>query len=83
MYPPSGTGPASKKNSTFYVNYNNIRKFSECSHNLLEISYFLEKIMKRIYNILYITFTHPFSHFIHDFHECSHNSLVGRGIYDF
>ena len=60
MHPPSRTGPASKKNSTFYVNYDNIREFSKCSHNLLENSYFLEKIMKRIYNILYITFYIPF-----------------------
>ena len=52
--------------------------FSQFARKLL----FSRKIMKRMYNILQL-FTHPFPQFIHDFRECSPNSLVGKGIYDF
>ena len=38
--------------------------------------------IKHIYNTLYTVNTH-FSHYIRDFRESSHNSLVGKGFYNF
>ena len=49
-------------------------------------SQFARKVLfseiKHIYNTLYTVYTR-FSYCIRDFRKCSHNSLMGRGFYDF
>ena len=82
MYPPYGAGPACRKNYLLFIfqEHKNVRESSECSHNSLENSIFLK--IKHIYITLYIVYTR-FSHCIGEFHECSHNSLVGKGFYNF
>ena len=49
-------------------------------------SQFARKVLfseiKHTYNNLYIIYTR-FSHYIRDFREHSHNSLMGRGFYNF
>ena len=82
MYQPYGAGPASKKKifQLLYQEHRNIRESSECSRNSLEIQLFSET--EHIYITLYILYIR-FSHYIRDFRESSHNSLVGKSFYNF
>ena len=86
MYPPYRARPASKKklNSTFHLNYNNIRKFSECSRNSLENSCFLKKnnetyVQHFMYNFLHTLFPNLSAIFENVFIIHSRE----KGIYDF
>ena len=79
MYQPYGAGPASKNFQLLYQEHRNIRESSECSRNSPEIQLFSET--EHIYITLYILYIR-FSHYIRDFRESSHNSLVGKSFYN-
>ena len=60
-----------------------IHKMSANLANVLATRQKTSDFWNKIYLQYFIHNLHTFSHCIRDFHECSHNSLMGKGIYDF